>query len=314
MKFSIQPYSIYELGKRERQEDSIYPSHGAATNKDRLFILCDGMGGHSAGDVASATVCEALSCVIIAQQSGSGDAFAEEDFRLALAQAYDVLDTKDNGAAKKMGTTLTFLKFHSKGAMIAHIGDSRVYHIRPGKTPETTKILFQTLDHSLVNDLVKVGELTPEEAKTSSQRNIITRAMQPLMSRRSKADIYNTSDIQTGDYFMLCSDGILEQMDDADIQEIFSDKIATPEEKVKTIIAATQNNSDNHSAYLIQVVGVEYEAGEQVQPQTSEYPKPSDKPRKTSASFNKRHLFISLLMLVVVLFILLFVTYKFILS
>ena len=318
MKFSIQPYSIYELGKRERQEDSIYPSHGAATPQDRLFILCDGMGGHSAGDVASATVCEALSSAVMAQQSSMGDVFAEEDFRLALAQAYDVLDTKDNGAAKKMGTTLTFLKFHSKGAMIAHIGDSRVYHIRPGKTPETTQILFQTLDHSLVNDLVKVGELTPEEAKTSSQRNIITRAMQPLMSRRSKADLYHAADIQAGDYFMLCSDGILEQMDDFDVQEIFSDRIATPQEKIETIIRATQDNADNHSAYVIQVLDVVYEQGEQAAQSQTDCFKPAEKSRKSTAprpaTFNKRHLFLSLLMALVVLLILLFMAYKFILS
>ena len=116
------------------------------------------------------------------------------------------------------------MKLHTEGATIAHIGDSRVYHIRPGKVANDTEIRFQTRDHSLVNDLIKIGELTPEEAKHSRQKNIITRAMQPCMERRPKADLYHTQDIQPGDYFMLCSDGMLEQMDDENIRFIFSDE------------------------------------------------------------------------------------------
>ena len=138
------------------------------------------------------------------------------------------------------------------------------------------------------------------------------------MSRRSKADLYHAADIQAGDYFMLCSDGILEQMDDFDVQEIFSDRIATPQEKIETIIRATQDNADNHSAYVIQVLDVVYEQGEQAAQSQTDCFKPAEKSRKSTAprpaSFNKRHLFLSLLMALVVLLILLFMAYKFILS
>ena len=150
---------------------------------------------------------------------------------------------------------MTFLKLHDQGCTIAHIGDSRVYHIRPGRTAEDTEILFQTIDHSLVNDLIKIGELTPEEAKTSNQRNVITRAMQPCMERRPRADIYHTSDIRPGDYFMLCSDGILEQMEDENIKHIFSEKYSD-EQKVDMIIKVTQDNRDNHTAFLVHVLDV----------------------------------------------------------
>lgn len=74
---------------------------------------------------------------------------------------------------------MTFLKLHNDGATVAHMGDSRVYHIRPGKEGANTQILFVTEDHSLINDLIKTGELTKEEARHSKQRNVITRAMQP---------------------------------------------------------------------------------------------------------------------------------------
>ena len=257
MKFKLSAYTIYELGQRKRQEDSIYPSHNATKDDDRLFIVCDGMGGHSGGNIASAAVCEAMSTTLNTICSEPEGPFSEDDLRTALSAAYDSLDAKDDGSEKKMGTTMTLLKFHDQGCTIAHIGDSRVYHVRPGADAASTEILFQTQDHSLVNDLVRIGELTPEEAKTSKQRNIITRAMQPNMGRRSRADIYHTSDIRPGDYFMLCTDGILEQMEDDNIKFIFSEKVASAQQKVDMIIKVTEENSDNHSAILVRVTDVE---------------------------------------------------------
>jgi protein phosphatase len=217
------------------------------------------MGGHSSGEVASSTVCQAMSESIMSNCPDAEGRFTDDDFKTSLTDAYDALDKKDNGAFKKMGTTMTFLKLHDQGCTIAHIGDSRVYHIRPGRTAEDTEILFQTLDHSLVNDLIKIGELSPEEAKTSNQRNVITRAMQPCMERRPRADIYHTSDIRPGDYFMLCSDGILEQMEDENIKHIFSEKYSD-EQKVDMIIKVTEDNRDNHTAFLVHVLDVIGEA------------------------------------------------------
>ena len=256
MKYTLKAYSIKEQGPRPKQEDSMFPEHETLKDNDRLFIVCDGMGGHSAGEVASGTVCQALSSYILDKCPDTEGKFDDEMFKSALNHAFDMLDTKDNGAAKKMGTTMTFLKLHDEGATIAHIGDSRVYHIRPGKDAADTEILFQTYDHSLVNDLVKIGELTPEEAKHSNQKNIITRAMQPNMERRPRADIYHTHDIKPGDYFMLCSDGILEQMEDENIKYIFSPRVKSPEDKVKMIIDVTAQNHDNHTAILVHITDV----------------------------------------------------------
>lgn len=256
MKYILNAYTIWEQGPREMQEDSIFPAHRHAQDCDRLFILCDGMGGHESGEVASSTVCEALSQAILARCSDSEGSFSDDDFRASLDAAYDALDAKDNGAAKKMGTTMTFLKLHEAGCTIAHIGDSRVYHIRPGKNVEDTDILLQTEDHSLVNDLVKIGELTREEAMHSKQKNIITRAMQPCMERRSKADIRHTCDIRPGDWFMLCSDGILEQMEDDNLKYIFSEKGGDAQNKVDMLVKVTEHNRDNHSAILVHILDV----------------------------------------------------------
>jgi serine/threonine protein phosphatase PrpC len=202
-----------------------------------------------------------LSSSVLASCEAEGE-FTDAIFEAALSAAYDALDAKDNGSPKKMGTTLTFLKLHKAGCTIAHIGDSRVYHLRPGADAASTEILYQTEDHSLVNDLVRIGELTPEEAKTSKQRNVITRAMQPNMERRSRADLAHSSDIRKGDYFLLCSDGILEQMEDDNLKFIFSDMGGDAQKKVDMLIKVTADNRDNHSALLVQITDVEPEAGD----------------------------------------------------
>lgn len=250
MKYILKPLSIYELGQRTNQEDSIYPEMGKATPDDRLFIVCDGMGGHDSGEIASQTVCKTMSQYVLSYLS-SEDTFTTEQFNQALSAAYDALDEKDNGATKKMGTTMTFLKFHREGCLLAHIGDSRIYHIRPSK-----KDLFHTKDHSLVNDLVDIGELTPEEAKTSNQKNVITRAMQPNLDKRPKADIKHITDIRPGDYFFMCSDGMLEETEDSDLLNILSDPETSDEGKLEILTKVSENNRDNHSAYLIHVMDV----------------------------------------------------------
>lgn len=257
MDYKIRVSSIWELGQRVKQEDSIYPRQGEMNDADRLFVLCDGMGGHSAGEIASSTVCAAMSAYILSHAGEGGRIFSDEDFYAALDAAYDALDEHDDGASKKMGTTLAFLKFHEDGCTIAHIGDSRVYHIRPAENPDGTEILFRTEDHSAINELVKAGALTPEEAKLSRQKNVITRAMQPHMGRRDKADLYHCCDIRPGDFFMLCSDGMLEQMEDQNVKYIFSRKGGDISNKTDILIKSTAENRDNHSAILIEIVDVE---------------------------------------------------------
>lgn len=265
MRYVLKINSIWEFGQRidsegnPHQEDSIFPAYGQQKDSDRLFILCDGMGGHEAGEVASATVCTAMSKSIFKSTPDAEGDFSDDKLQKAIEDAFNALDAlplEGSSTEKKMGTTMTFLKFHSKGCTIAHMGDSRVYHIRPGKGREDTRILFKTEDHSLVNDLIKVGELTPEEAKHSRQKNIITRAMQPAMERRPKADIYHTSDIKKGDYFYMCSDGMLEQMEDENLQFNFSEATGSEENKVNILKQATSQNLDNHSAIIIHVLDV----------------------------------------------------------
>ena len=248
MKYRISAYSIHELGQRSNQEDTIYPPFSEKPSDGSLFILCDGMGGHAAGEVASKTVCDTMSLYIEGHLREDG-MFEEDDFRAALSAAYDALDARDTEDEKKMGTTLTFVRFHEGGCFTAHIGDSRIYHIRPSEK----QVLHVTRDHSLVNDLVELGEMTQEEAKVSRQKNVITRAMQPHQESRSKADCANLTDIRPGDYIYMCSDGMLEQMEDRELVNILS----LPQsdfKKIGILKGATKDNRDNHSAHLIHIL------------------------------------------------------------
>lgn len=256
MKFKIKAYNLQELGQRTNQEDSLFPALGKSTSDDRLFVLCDGMGGHEKGEVASATVCETLSRIILSAWH-PGEVLSDELFLQALSAAYDALDAKDNGEERKMGTTLTFLCLHASGATVAHIGDSRIYQLRPASKNSPARIVFRTQDHSLVNDLVKIGEITEEEAKHHPQKNVITRAMQPCQEHRAKADIAHLTDILPGDYFYMCSDGMLEEASDENILNIITKPNATDEQKLEMLRNVTEENKDNHTAHLIHIDKVE---------------------------------------------------------
>ena len=249
MKISIfPPQSIHEIGQRSNQEDSI------AQWDDRLFVLCDGMGGHEKGEVASQTVCRSL--VKWFEEYIENDEFTDNQLRDAIEYAYTELDKYDDGSPKKMGTTLTLLYIHNKGVTAAHIGDSRIYHIRPN-----VGILYQSRDHSLVFDLFQAGEISYDEMATFPQKNIITRAMQPGVDNRMRPDIIHITNIQPGDYFYMCPDGMLEQMSNEELVDLLSSDVSD-EEKQRQLIKKTADNQDNHSAWLIHVKDVVRQEGD----------------------------------------------------
>lgn len=244
------PLSFTEIGHKDNQEDYLYPSH--ADEKTRVFIMCDGMGGHDNGEVASKTAANALGDFL-----SSCSAIDVSVFETGLAKAYDALDNIDTNSVKKPGTTMTCLCLNDDNYLVAHIGDSRIYHIRPSLfNPDTKRggILYQSSDHSLVNDLLKAGELTEEEAREFPQKNVITRAMQPHLAKRYKADVYVFDDIRKGDYFFLCCDGVLEQLSNEMLCRILSDASLDDEQKLTVIKAVCDGKTrDNYTCWLIPV-------------------------------------------------------------
>ena len=258
MKLTINPpLSLHNIGKRANNEDNVFPPKGTATVENNLFIIADGIGGLHNGEVASRVVCEAFSEFL--QQAFDG--FDAEMFQQALEYAYYqsyASDTEDE--PRKMGTTLALLRLHSGGAFMAHIGDSRIYHLRPDGRGDCT-ILYRSQDQSFVAELLAAGVISEKEARQHPQRNVLTRAIitrtiQPCQSRVD-ADIKETADVQPGDYFFLCSDGVLESIDDYALCKIMGATDTDAEKMRKIERICIENSNDNFSAYLISIAAVE---------------------------------------------------------
>lgn len=255
----LQPLGINELGSRQNQEDTVWPAIDAATASDRLFLLCDGMGGHEHGEVASQLVCDVLP-EYLREHWADGEVLTDDVLQDAIDEVFRRINALDDGTLQQMGTTLTLLALHRGGATMAHIGDSRIYHLRP----QERRILYKSRDHSLAYDLFLAGELTLDEMKHYDRKNVITRAIMPGMERQPRLDIAHTTDLQAGDYFLLCSDGLLERMTDDQLLQLFCNK-ESDEDKRKRIMADTRHNADNHSAWLVHISNVIKEDGDEQQ-------------------------------------------------
>lgn len=283
MKYKLyQPQAINELGNRKNQEDTVFPAFGSATPDSRLFLVCDGMGGYARGEVASATVSKAVSDYINGRHDFDTP-LDDQVFAAALGSAYDALDQADHEEENKMGTTLTMICLHQGGCLAAHIGDSRIYHLRPS----TGEILYRSRDHSLVQQLYEMGEIGYWEMKTSPKKNIVMRAMQPHQETRAKAELVHITDIRPGDYFYMCTDGMLEKMEDDELMSIIGDKDVDDEQKCQRLKEATAGNADNHSAYLIHIARVENEESDALQPNDEPQARAANKALNDPDRFNK---------------------------
>lgn len=246
-----QAYSFIQLGKRKNQEDARLPDCDIPPKAQRFFAVCDGVGGSSLGEVASKTVCEA-----IAKRLGTFDftqEFTSTDFSKLFGNTWDELDHEAGKYSCDMATTLTFAAFHACGATFAHVGDSRIYLIRPSQG-----IIYRSDDHSLVNQMIHSGIITPEEAINHPQRNVITRCMEAgaEVSERSAATVLRTRDIQNGDYVFLCTDGVTGKISDDELVNIITSK-ASDSEKMQKISSLCEDSSDNNTAVLIPIEDVE---------------------------------------------------------
>ena len=268
MKISIrQPLWFTEIGAKDNQEDYLWPNPQKTNERQRIFILCDGMGGQDSGEIASETAATSIGVYLTSHRPKDGYV-SEGLLNEALSYAYDELDKKDNPLSqRKMGTTMACIVVHRGGVLAAHIGDSRIYHIRPSLANVEnglSGIVYQSADHSLVNDLIRAGELTEEEARNFTQKNVITRAMQPNLERRYKAEIYNIDDIQDGDFFFICCDGVLEQLSNEKLGSIMAEESLSDAEKIAAIKSICDGKTkDNYSCWLIPVNEVIPESSDQ---------------------------------------------------
>ena len=273
MNYIINAYAMQDIGLRRNQEDCFFPPfidpcHYDETQRDwcyydgsphtdqRLFIVCDGMGGHDRGEVASRIVCQTMSQTLLKEATIEG-AFNDSMIHQAVDKALEALTEEDNpNEVKKMGTTMALLKFHAQGATIAHIGDTRVYQFRPATSGRPPQVMFCTKDHTVVNDMVQRGQISYAQAKVSNRKHILSRSMMSQQGYHPVAEIDHITDIQPGDIFMLCTDGVFENLDHQTLCDIVTDPNYSDVELTQRLLHECLHNRDNHTAYIVRVKDV----------------------------------------------------------
>lgn len=236
-------YCLNEIGKRTNNEDAISPQKGGATLKDNLFIVCDGVGGENKGEVASEIVCTTIQQYFKSRPKIAGQ--EKEIIEKAIQYANEKLMeyARQDSTAKRMSTTLALALLADQSVLVAWCGDTRIHHIRNGK------VIWKSKDHSLVSELVSSGEITEEEARRHPRRNVITRSLNALNSN-NLVDFYEINNFETNDYLLLCSDGLLEKINEELISQILYDD--NEKQKDETFLRYCNGETkDNFSMYLI---------------------------------------------------------------
>jgi len=252
----IQHAALSDPGKkRENNEDNYLalPDKG-------LFMVADGMGGHNAGELASATAVKT-----VAQQAERLPAleirrswwrrffkrsktnfnpveWLHQSLAEANAQIYQAAQGADD--KKGMGTTVAVILTREQALLTAHVGDSRVYRFRDRRLSPLTQ------DHSLAQELVRQGVMTEAEALYSAPSNVLTRA---LGVRNTVAEDIIYHSVEPGDVFLLCSDGLYNMIDDDDIIRIISQDRSSLEDKTRQLVEASNQagGEDNITVILV---------------------------------------------------------------
>ena len=239
--------------KRKNNEDAFL-----VNDRIGLYAVADGIGGHEGGEVASRIAMDTLIEVLPGLISG-GDTTPPFSLSLdvdpkisALRYAITLSNQKIYQAAAKnpalvgMGTTVTVLMLGRETAYLAHVGDSRAYLLRKGELRQITN------DHSYVAEQIRAGRLTHEQARFSTYRHVITRAVG--IDRDVTVD-HAQAAAKFGDVFLLCTDGLTEMLEDPEIKAVLLTK--EPQEAVERLIAMANERGgvDNITAVVVKIIG-----------------------------------------------------------
>ena len=236
--------SFSGIGKRANNEDAYHTALNPG-GQTGICMVCDGVGGQNKGEVASILVCTSFKDFLESKPDLSDMNWIQNAIK-HTEQKFDIATEQDE-RFKGMASTLTLVAFRENDILIAHCGDSRVYHFR------NQEILFRTKDHSYINWLIDRGELTQEEALTHPKKNVITRCIAGTRNP-TKADIHITGDIQMGDYILLCTDGVLEACNDRTMANLMQQ-----DNDINYIAAELQKrceaySDDNYTVTLIKIL------------------------------------------------------------
>ena len=234
---------------RENNEDALL------VREPYLFAVADGMGGYAAGEIASRSTVKAFEAATYSLRHEMG----EQDIRKIMLDAFDKANTHvfkmavSNEQYTGMGTTMTALYLaDANNAYCCHVGDSRLYVIQDG-------IHQITRDHSLVQEMVRMGEISQEEARNHPDKNIITRALGA--EKTVDVDFFDLK-LEEGCTILMCSDGLSNMVADEKIAEIISDPEADIDQKGSALLREANQNGgkDNIAVVLVEPFTNEVEA------------------------------------------------------
>lgn len=220
---------------REHNEDSLVVA-------PPLYVVCDGMGGHAAGEVASEIAVNVIADRAPATPDAAALGQAVEEANLAIIQA-----AREGVGRAGMGCTCTAAMLENERLIVAQVGDSRAYLLHGGTLQQITR------DHSLMADFIEAGQITPEEARVHPQRSVITRALGS--DPRTQPDLFEIN-VNTGDRLLICSDGLTSMIEDYEIEDILN---RTPDPQIaasKLVNAAiAAGGHDNVTVIVVNVTG-----------------------------------------------------------
>ncbi len=243
-----------------------------ATNQDSmlvdnelgLYIVADGMGGHAGGEIASRICIEQVQQEVLSKivplLKNTPKSHPDPTLLNAIAAAINFASARiyehslEDPSLRGMGTTATVVKMVDNYAYCAHVGDSRFYLIRKG-------FLYQmTFDHSLVNEQVRAGILTPEEAEVHHLKNVITRSV----GYQEEEDVDTLCvKVEKGDYLLLCSDGLHGKINDIEISQI-TNKKGSPAVQELVDLANERGGEDNITLIIAEVKSLPSQVGSKV--------------------------------------------------
>lgn len=235
----LQMWGVTDPGLcRSRNEDAV-----AWDADNRWALVADGMGGHLAGEVASALVVETVG----ERLDGRSAHDMKRLLRGAVIEANRRIHAEAAADAQRqgMGATVVLARFTPRRLIVAHVGDSRLYRLRDGRLEQLTR------DHSLVQELVDGGMISAEEARQSPHRNVITRAV----GHRATVEVEVASyESRQGDRVLLCSDGLTDLVEDAPIATCLGHP-DTPERVARSLVelANRQGGKDNIAVLVADV-------------------------------------------------------------
>lgn len=243
---TMKAFGITDIGLQRRENQDTFAIERGVSDGQLLAIVCDGMGGENSGKIASKIAVrafiDALRAVLRADMTAE-QIHEAASFCVAKANTAVNRHAAEHEECRGMGTTLVSAVTCGDRVVICNVGDSRAYHISGSGIARVTR------DHSVVEGLIESGNITPEQARTHPNRNLITRALGP--EEHIACDVYEVTMAQ-GDQLLLCSDGLVVTARDEEMLEAMRGG-RTPEESLERLLALSRQRGapDNVTAVLL---------------------------------------------------------------